>query len=64
MNLINLSGIALGLGIIIFPISALTFFLIEIGKKQEEKSFNTPIFFIVLFIICGILLAFMANKYY
>lgn len=61
MKFLELLGTLFGIGIVVFPLSALGFLIFEFTKPVDSRSFLVSVFCIALFVICGFGLVIVAN---
>lgn len=61
MKILEILGTLLGIGIVVFPLSALGFLITEFTKPAKERTFKKAVFCIGLMVICGFGLVIIAN---
>lgn len=61
MKILEILGTLLGIGIVVFPLSALGFLITEFTKPAKERTFKKVVFCIGLMAICGFGLVIVVN---
>ncbi|WP_368883902.1 hypothetical protein [Staphylococcus haemolyticus] len=61
MKILEILGTLLGIGIVVFPLTALGFLITEFTKPAKKRTFKKAIVCIGLMIICGFGLVIVVN---